>query len=67
MPDPTYSSTKATDPNLVTTWADAQEWIDRLHRRTCDDAARMNRIESRLRNLERPWWKRLLRIGAGHV
>jgi len=35
-------------------------WLNVMHRRTIDDAARMNRIEDRLRNLERPWWQRLL-------
>ena len=39
---------------------DAAFWIGVIHRRTYEDAARMSRIEVRLRNLELPWWKRKL-------
>jgi hypothetical protein len=43
---------------MVGTIDEAECWIAILHRRTVEDAERMNTIEARLRRLERPWWRR---------
>lgn len=47
-----------TDPPKVETLEDAAFWIDVMHRRTCSDSRRLFLIEERLREMERPWWRR---------
>ena len=42
---------------VLRTIEDARVWIDILHRRSVDDAQRMNLIETRLSLAEAPWWR----------
>lgn len=37
--------------------AEAAKWLGVHQRYGIQDAQRMNRIEERLRRLERPWWR----------
>ncbi len=60
MPDEPYEHNRRTVKDqrpIVTTVKGAEQWIGILHHRTVQDAQRMNRIEERLRRLERPWWR----------
>lgn len=36
-------------------------WINVLNRYSCRDSERFNKVEDRIRRLERPWWKRMVR------
>lgn len=54
---------KSRNPIEVRDLATAEDWTNIHHRMLCHDAKSLARAEARLRNLERPWWKRLLGVG----
>jgi hypothetical protein len=52
----------ASDSPPIKTMEEAERWIQILHRRSVRDAQEMVRLADRIRPLERPWWRRLLRV-----